>query len=60
MAMLAHILVHSGVARNVLVVAGENRLTAQSRDAAVQTLAQVDVPSTRSRWARPSLPTTRW
>jgi acetyl-CoA acetyltransferase len=41
MAMLAHTLVQSGVVRNVLVVAGENRLTAQSRDAAVQTLAQV-------------------
>ena len=32
MAMLAHHLVESGVARNVLVVAGENRLTGQSRD----------------------------
>jgi len=41
MGMLAHTLVESRVARNVLVVAGENRLTAQSRDAAVQTLAQV-------------------
>jgi acetyl-CoA acetyltransferase len=41
MAMLAHTLVEARVARNVLVVAGENRLTAQSRDAAVQTLAQV-------------------
>ena len=37
MAMLAHTLVEARVARNVLVVAGENRLTAQSRDAAVQT-----------------------
>ena len=41
MAMLAHTLVEARVVRNVLVVAGENRLTAQSRDAAVQTLAQV-------------------
>ena len=41
MAMLAHTLVEARVARNILVVAGENRLTAQSRDAAVQTLAQV-------------------
>src|SRR5882724_5292786 len=41
MAMLAHVLVESGVARNILVVAGENRLTGQSRDSAVQTLAQV-------------------
>jgi acetyl-CoA acetyltransferase len=45
MAMLAHHLVESGVARNVLVVAGENRLTAQTRDAAVQTLAQVGHPA---------------
>src|SRR5512134_2861633 len=36
MAMLAHHLVASKAARNVLVVAGENRLTGQSRDAAVQ------------------------
>lgn len=41
MAMLAHHLAEAGVARNVLVVAGENRLTGQSRDSAVQTLAQV-------------------
>src|SRR5262249_44198081 len=44
MAMLAHHLVESGVARHILVVAGENRLTGQSRDAAVQTLAQVGHP----------------
>jgi acetyl-CoA acetyltransferase len=44
MAMLAHHLVESGAARNVLVVAGENRLTGQTRDAAVQTLAQVGHP----------------
>lgn len=44
MAMLAHQLVQSGAARNILVVAGENRLTGQSRDAAVQTLAQVGHP----------------
>jgi len=44
MAMLAHHLVEAGVARNVLVVAGENRLTGQSRDTAVQTLAQVGHP----------------
>jgi acetyl-CoA acetyltransferase len=44
MAMLAHHLVESRVARNVLVVAGENRLTGQTRDAAVQTLAQVGHP----------------
>jgi acetyl-CoA acetyltransferase len=45
MAMLAHHLVHAGVVRNVLVVAGENRLTGQSRDAAVQALAQVGHPA---------------
>lgn len=44
MVMLAHELVASGVARTVLVVAGENRLTGQSRDAAIQTLAQVGHP----------------
>jgi len=44
MAMLAHYLVEAGVARNILVVAGENRLTGQSRDSAVQTLAQVGHP----------------
>ncbi len=44
MAMLAHHLVDSGAARNVLVVAGENRLTGQGRDAAVQALAQVGHP----------------
>ncbi len=44
MVMLAHHLVEAKVARNVLVVAGENRLTGQSRDAAVQTLAQVGSP----------------
>ena len=45
MAMLAHLLVTSGATRRVLVVAGENRLTGQSRDAAVQTLAQVGHPA---------------
>src|SRR5512134_549294 len=44
MAMLAHHLVEGGLARNVLIVGGENRLTGQSRDAAVQTLAQVGHP----------------
>ena len=44
MAMLAHHVVESGLAKNVLVVAGENRLTGQTRDAAVQTLAQVGHP----------------
>ena len=39
--MLAHLMVEAGAARRILVVAGENRLSGQSRDAAVQTLAQV-------------------
>lgn len=41
MAMAAHIVVEAGAAQRILVVAGENRLTGQSRDSAVQTLAQV-------------------
>lgn len=40
MAMLAGLVVKAGGARNLLVVAGENRLTGQSRDATMQTLAQ--------------------
>ncbi|RYX89844.1 MAG: thiolase family protein, partial [Bradyrhizobiaceae bacterium] len=44
MAMLAHQLVEGGVAKNVLVVGGENRLTGQSRDASIQALAQVGHP----------------
>lgn len=44
MAMLAHDLVRAGRCRNVLVVAGENRLSGQSRDQSVQTLAQVGEP----------------
>ena len=44
MVMLAHRLVEAGEARRVLVVAGENRLTGQSRDSAIQTLAQVGHP----------------
>lgn len=39
--MLAAQLVAGGAARRVLVVAGENRLSGQGRDAALQTLAQV-------------------
>jgi acetyl-CoA acetyltransferase len=45
LAMLAHVLVDAGVARRILVVAGENRLTGQSRDSAIQTLAQVGHPA---------------
>ncbi|RYE49071.1 MAG: thiolase family protein [Hyphomicrobiales bacterium] len=44
MGMLAHELVEAGTAKNVLVVAGENRLTGQARDSAMQTLAQVGHP----------------
>ncbi len=40
MVMLAHELVEAGVAQRVLVVGGENRMTGQSRDASIQTLAQ--------------------
>ena len=42
--MLAHQLIASGAATRVLCVAGENRLTGQSRDSAIQTLAQVGHP----------------
>ncbi len=41
MVMLARELVRAGRCRRVLVVAGENRATGQSRDGAIQTLAQV-------------------
>jgi len=41
MVMLARVLIQSGVCRRVLVVAGENRLTGQTVDASMQTLAQV-------------------
>jgi acetyl-CoA acetyltransferase len=41
MLMLARELIVSGRCRNVLVVAGENRLTGQTRDNSIQTLAQV-------------------
>jgi acetyl-CoA acetyltransferase len=44
MTMLAHHLADAGVARNILIVAGENRLTGPARDATVQTLAQVGHP----------------
>jgi acetyl-CoA acetyltransferase len=44
MTMLAHHLVESEVVRHVLVVAGENRLTGQSRDASIVALAQVGHP----------------
>ena len=40
MAMLAHLVAEAGAARHILVVAGENRLSGQSRDMTLQTLAQ--------------------
>lgn len=45
LAMLAHELVEAGVVRNMLVVAGENRLSGAGRDGAVQALAQVGHPT---------------
>lgn len=42
--MLAHQLIVSGVAKNILVVAGENRLTGQNKDNSIQILAQVGHP----------------
>ncbi|HAL38313.1 MAG TPA: thiolase [Polaromonas sp.] len=42
--MLAHLLVTSGAAKRVLVVGGENRMSGQSRDSAIQVLAQVGHP----------------
>ena len=44
MAMLAHHVVEAGLAKHVLVVGGENRLTGQSRDASIMALAQVGHP----------------
>lgn len=44
MVMLADALVAAGVVEHVLVVAGENRLTGQSRDTTLQSLAQVGHP----------------
>jgi acetyl-CoA acetyltransferase len=41
MIMLARDLVRVGRCRNILVLAGENRLTGQAADASIQTLAQV-------------------
>ena len=41
MLMLARELVISGRCKNILVVAGENRLSGQTRDSSIQTLAQV-------------------
>ena len=43
--MLARQLVMSGAAKRILVVGGENRMTGQSRDSAIQVLAQVGHPT---------------
>ncbi|HUF88216.1 MAG TPA: thiolase family protein [Thermohalobaculum sp.] len=45
MLMLGDLLVRSGEARNVLIVAGENRLSGQGRSGAIQALAQVGHPT---------------
>jgi acetyl-CoA acetyltransferase len=45
MTMLGHHLVDANVAKHVLVVGGENRLTGQSRDASILALAQVGHPA---------------
>lgn len=44
MVMLAHLLVQSGAAKCILVVAGENRMTGRSRDSAMQVLAETGHP----------------
>ncbi len=46
MVMLASELIRAGRCKNVLVVAGENRLTGQAVDTSIQTLAQVGEPDT--------------
>ena len=48
MLMLGDALIRAGEAHTILVVSGENRLTGMSRDAAVQTLAQVGHPKAES------------
>ncbi len=44
MLALADALIHAGTCRHVLVVAGENRLSGQARNSAIQTLMQVGHP----------------
>src|SRR6202023_2870371 len=48
-------LVEAGVVRHVLVVAGENRLTGQSRDASILARAQVGHPENEGRLG-PTIP----
>src|SRR4051812_24759683 len=45
MGMLAHHVAEAGLARPVLVVGAENRLTGQTRDASIQALAQLGHPA---------------
>lgn len=49
MVMLAADLVRAGRCRTILVVAGENRLSGQSRDQSIQALAQVGDPEAEVR-----------
>jgi 3-oxoacyl-[acyl-carrier-protein] synthase III len=58
MVMLAHAFVGAGVARNVLVAAGENRRTGQSRDDASRPWPRSAIRSTRCRSGPPSPPIT--
>ena len=58
MTMLAHTLVEAGMARHVLVVAGENRLTGQSRDASIRRSRKSAIPTTRCRLGPPFPPIT--
>jgi acetyl-CoA acetyltransferase len=53
MAMLAHLVVDGGAADHLLVVAGENRLSGQTRDTTIQNLAQAG----HARWELPLGPT---
>jgi len=56
--MLAKQLVGSGVARRILVVGGENRMTGQSRDSAIQVLAKWGILYMKFLWGRLFQPTT--
>src|SRR4051812_14963791 len=53
MAMLAHYLVEAGAARRILVVAGENRLTGQTRTRPSRRSLRSATPSTRFSSDRP-------
>lgn len=62
MIMLAHLVVAGGAADNLLVVASENRLSGQTRDATMQTLAAAttSMPSRPMPRALPRPPASRW